>query len=509
MPRVAGVRAATRLTAERTGRSISPPSAPGPVTTNEKLPSKRSITSSPTRGGRAGTTGRIAAGGEHVVKGEGEHDLLAGSKVSAALVLDRGRRRRPPPGAPRCRRRRSPPGSSTSTMKRTRALSVIAWCCGTDDSRSPASFSSQTSATRASPSPARPSLGGCAVAGLAAEVELQIAVGDLVRLAQVDRVPRSKQQRAVAEALQRAHVVGDEDDRPPAITQVVEHVKALLLEGGVADGQHLVDHQDVGVDLDRHREGQTHVHPRGVVLELEVLELLQLGELDHALVAPARLPGGQAEHDPVHHDVVPSRHVGVEADPELDEGREPAPAPDVALGLVDPGQTFEQGALAAAVAAGDPEELSRLHREGDVVERLKGLAADPAPGMKRALLEGVNLLLGDGERLADRPRDHHRQPLAADGWSWHGRRVAEQFLHARAFGFDRAQPTTAPLQGQSSRPPRAGPPARACTAKRPRRRRRPDDTASRGPASPSRRALAAAPRAARQSAIDVAAEIAR
>ena len=68
----------------------------------------------------------------------------------------------------------------------------------------------------------------------------------------------------------------------PAVAHLVEHVEALLLEGRVADGQHLVDQQDVRVDLDRHRERQPDVHAGGVVLELEVLELLELGELDHA-----------------------------------------------------------------------------------------------------------------------------------------------------------------------------------------------------------------------------------
>ena len=60
----------------------------------------------------------------------------------------------------------------------------------------------------------------------------------------------------------------DEHDRSPLVAQPIEDVEALLLEGGVADREHLVDQQDVGVHLDRHREGQTHVHARGVVLEL-------------------------------------------------------------------------------------------------------------------------------------------------------------------------------------------------------------------------------------------------
>ena len=57
------------------------------------------------------------------------------------------------------------------------------------------------------------------------------------------------------------------------------------------------------------------------------------------------------------------RHVRVEPDAELDERRQPAPAPDVALGPVDARQALQQRALAAAVAAGDPEELTGLDRE--------------------------------------------------------------------------------------------------------------------------------------------------
>ena len=37
---------------------------------------------------------------------------------------------------------------------------------------------------------------------------------------------------------------------------------ALLLEVGVADREHLVDEQQVGVDVGHHRESEPHLHPR-------------------------------------------------------------------------------------------------------------------------------------------------------------------------------------------------------------------------------------------------------
>ena len=75
----------------------------------------------------------------------------------------------------------------------------------------------------------------------------------------------------------------------PRILQPGELVEALLLERGVAYRQHLVDQQDLRVDLDRDGERQPDVHPRGEVLELEVHELLELGERDD-VVEPRHAP---------------------------------------------------------------------------------------------------------------------------------------------------------------------------------------------------------------------------
>ena len=164
------------------------------------------------------------------------------------------------------------------------------------------------------------SVGGSTRCGLGApEVDLQIAVGNLVRLAQMHKMSSLQQHRAVAEAVQRTHVVRYKHDRSPLVAHSVEDVKALLLKGGVADGEHLIDEQDVGVDLDRDRECQPDVHAGGVVLELQLLELAQFGEVDHLVDAPTRLTRGEAHHDAVQHDVVACREVLVEADAELDE----------------------------------------------------------------------------------------------------------------------------------------------------------------------------------------------
>ena len=62
-----------------------------------------------------------------------------------------------------------------------------------------------------------------------------------------------------------AHLVGrvrDEDDRPALALEDLDPLEALALEALVADGQDLVDHEHVGIDVDSHREAEADVHAR-------------------------------------------------------------------------------------------------------------------------------------------------------------------------------------------------------------------------------------------------------
>ena len=68
--------------------------------------------------------------------------------------------------------------------------------------------------------------------------------------------------------------------RPSPVGDVLHLAEALLLELGVADGEHLVDDQDLRLEVRGDGEGQAHVHAAGVALDRRVEELLDLGEGD-------------------------------------------------------------------------------------------------------------------------------------------------------------------------------------------------------------------------------------
>ena len=201
-----------------------------------------------------------------------------------------------------------------------------------------------------------------------------------------------EQHRPVAVLLDRAHVVGDQDHGAVGAADLVEDVLALLLEGGVADRQHLVDQQDVGVGLDHDREGEAHQHPRGVVLELQVGELLELCELDHRLEAALRVVAAEAHQDPVEDHVLARGQLGVEADPELDERGDPArPCGSSPRRRGRSGEDLQQGRLAGPVAPDDPEELAAVDLEGDVAKRLEARVTWPAASgcRTRSLIEST------------------------------------------------------------------------------------------------------------------------
>ena len=110
-----------------------------------------------------------------------------------------------------------------------------------------------------------------------------------------------------------------------ALLELADLVQALALERLVADGQDLVDQQDVGADVDGHGEPEAHVLAGAVVLDLVVDERLELGEGDDLVEVALGLAAAQAEDGRVQVDVLAAGQLAVEAGPQLQQRRDPAP----------------------------------------------------------------------------------------------------------------------------------------------------------------------------------------
>ena len=204
-------------------------------------------------------------------------------------------------------------------------------------------------------------------------------------------------QRAFAQAGDRLQVVRDEEDRDPLFLELQHPLDAALLKPHVADAEHLVDQEDVGLEVRGDREPETRVHPRRVALHRRVDELRQAGELDDLVELPRDLAALHVQDGALEINVLAAGQVGMESGRDLDE-RADAPmnlaAP--ARRRDDPVQQLQRGRFAGAIRSDDPQRFAPLHLE-------------------RHVADGPELLFGELRRVrapADQPAGERRHQIA-------------------------------------------------------------------------------------------------
>ena len=89
--------------------------------------------------------------------------------------------------------------------------------------------------------------------------------------------------------------MADEDDGASVPRDVAHLAEALLLELDVADGEHLVDEEDLGLEVRGDGEREPHLHPARVALDRSVEEALDTGELDDVVEPPRDLRAAHPE----------------------------------------------------------------------------------------------------------------------------------------------------------------------------------------------------------------------
>ncbi len=152
----------------------------------------------------------------------------------------------------------------------------------------------------------------------------QIASDNGRRHAVGNQPPALKQQRSATQLLDDLHVVTDQQHRPPSLGDAVHGPQALLLEGGVAHGQYLVDQQNLRLEMGRDGKGQPHAHAAGVALHRRVDELIHLGEGDDLVEAAFDLGLAHAQDGAVEVDVLATSQFRVEAGADFQQAADAA-----------------------------------------------------------------------------------------------------------------------------------------------------------------------------------------
>src|SRR4029077_3608094 len=148
---------------------------------------------------------------------------------------------------------------------------------------------------------------------------LVIRVDDVVRGAFRPDDSLVKPDRALAETRDRTEVVRHEHDRLLRRTELADLGEALVLEVLVADREHLVDEEDVRLEMHRDREAEAHVHAVRIGLHGRVEEAADVGELLDRGHGPVHVLPREPEEGAVEVGVLSTAEIRVESRADLEE----------------------------------------------------------------------------------------------------------------------------------------------------------------------------------------------
>ena len=167
---------------------------------------------------------------------------------------------------------------------------------------------------------------------------------------------------ARAERFDRGGIVTHEKHGAPRARNLADFAQAFLLKGRVADGEHLIDQQNLRLQMRGHREGKPHAHPDGITLHGCVDEFLDAGKRHDFIELPRDLGARHAEDRAVQEDVVASREIHVKTRPDFQQRRDaPAHFHLSATRRSDARDNFEQRGFPRAIPPEEAEHFAVPH----------------------------------------------------------------------------------------------------------------------------------------------------
>src|SRR5688572_14889268 len=185
---------------------------------------------------------------------------------------------------------------------------------------------------------------------VALEQKALVVVDDVERRTIAHQPAVIEPQRASAGRRDVIEIVRTEENRAPLFLELTDLVDALLLKVTVADRESLVDHQNVGIDVDGDGKREAHVHARRIGFHRAVEKRVELGELENRRKAVANLGRRQTEDGGIESGIIAAAELGMKSRSELEDRGDRSPAVQCAgTGSRHAAQELEERALAGAV----------------------------------------------------------------------------------------------------------------------------------------------------------------
>src|SRR5262249_44103621 len=127
--------------------------------------------------------------------------------------------------------------------------------------------------------------------------------------------------------------MANEDHRPAFVKRGVFHLgQAFLLKLGIADGKHLVDEKNLGIEMGRDGKGEPDVHAARIAFDRCVEKSFDLGEGDDLVEFLFNFGARHAEYRAIQKNVLSTGQLGMEAGPDFEKCPDSAVDVDAARG---------------------------------------------------------------------------------------------------------------------------------------------------------------------------------
>lgn len=204
---------------------------------------------------------------------------------------------------------------------------------------------------------------------------------------------------AVGEALHRFGAMRYKNDRTAFFSALLEVGETFFGEDEITYGQDFIQKQDGRLDLHRNGKGQANGHSAGVMLDLQLHKLLQLGEAHYLLVALRDLLPRHAHDRGIQENILTASEFGVEPNAKFQHRRDATVDCYLAAFVwqIDSSQDFQQGRFPGTIPADDPKKLTLIDFEIDIIQRLSGLDLIALVKFKQTLAQRATAFAGEAE----------------------------------------------------------------------------------------------------------------
>ena len=180
-----------------------------------------------------------------------------------------------------------------------------------------------------------------------------------------------QQYSCFTESFNALHIMTHEEDGTAlALGDVFHLADGFLLELGIADGEDFVYDEDLRFEEGGYGEAQTDCHTGTITLHRGVDIAFTAGEIDDLVQLGLDLITRHAEDSAVHEDILPTRHLAMEAGANFKQRAYTAMGTDSAGRRAgDTGKELKQSGFACTVLADDADDVALLNLEVDIAER--------------------------------------------------------------------------------------------------------------------------------------------